>query len=97
MSTILSSLSDPIKVKKEKCSSTKELWENLQNLHSKGLLPITSDLEDDGQEHKDNHEPKKAAENKIEDTKSKENLEDEENSQVKNEVLNGDLVGALKK
>lgn len=33
---ILSGLPNPIKATIEKYSSTKELWENLQDLHSKG-------------------------------------------------------------
>lgn len=44
---ILSGLPDPIKVKVEKCSSAKGMWDNLKDLHSKGASTMTSIHEDD--------------------------------------------------
>lgn len=66
------------------------LWENLQDLHSRGLLLITSN--NDSQEHQDYPEPENIVESKVEDTKSNEDLEDEKNFK---EDLKGELVAAL--
>ena len=48
MKTILSGILDPIKAKVEKCSLTKGMWDKLQDLHSKGALPMISNQEGDG-------------------------------------------------
>ena len=77
---ILSGLLDPIKGKVVKCSSAKDMWDRLQDLHSKGTLTMTSNQEDDGKQE-GNLEPIKKAENKSEDIKTKEDLEDEENEE----------------
>lgn len=89
--TFLSSLLDPIKVKMKKYSSTEGLWENLQDLHSKGLLLMTSNIEDGGKERKDNQESKEV----DKDTKSKEDLEDEENEEDPKKDLKAKLEVAL--
>ena len=36
----------PIKAKVDKCSSTKFMWDKLQDLHSKGVLIMTCNQED---------------------------------------------------
>jgi len=92
---ILSGLPNPIKTKLEKCSSAKDMWDKLQDLHSKGALTMTSNKEDDGKQER-NPEPIKEAENKNEDIKARENLEDEENEEDLQEDLKAKLEVALK-
>jgi len=48
MNEILSGIPDPIKAKVRKCSSTSDMWDKLQDIHSKGTLTMTSINEDDG-------------------------------------------------
>ena len=63
---ILSGLPDSIKAKVEKCSSAKDMWGKLQDIHSKGALTMTSSKEDVGKKEV-NLEPIKDYENeKIE-------------------------------
>ena len=47
---ILSGLPDPINTKVKKCSSTKYMWDKLQDIHSKGALTMTSSKEYDGRQ-----------------------------------------------
>jgi len=48
MKTILNGLPSSIKAIMEKCSSTKDMWENFHDLHSKGALTMISSQNDDG-------------------------------------------------
>ena len=78
MKAILNWLPDSIKNNLGKCSSAKGIWDKLHDLHSKGALTMTTSQEDDGKQE-GNPEPIMEAENKNDDIKAKEDLEDEEN------------------
>ncbi len=77
MKAMLNGLLDSIKANLGKCSSAKGIWDKIHNLHSKGVLTITSSEEDDGKKN-GNPEPIKEVENKNDDIKAKEDVEEEE-------------------
>lgn len=83
---ILNGLPNPIKVKLEKCSSTKYIWENIQDLHSKGLLVKISDQQDSSKELKDNLELENTTENKDEGTNYINEEDEEEKSELEIEI-----------
>ena len=80
MKEILNGLPDSIKNNSGKCSSKKDIWDKLHDLHSKGALNMTSSQENDGKQE-GSLEPIKEAENKSDDIKAIEDLEDEENKE----------------
>lgn len=94
MKAILNGLPNAIKTKVDKCSSTKGMWDKLQDLHSKGEFTMFASQEDD-RKQEGNPEPIKEVENKSEDIKAKEDLEDEENKDDFEEYLMAKLVAAL--
>ena len=80
MKAILNGLPDSMKANLEKCSSTKGIWDKLHDLHSKGALTMTSSQEDDGNQE-GNPKPIQEFENKNDDIKAKEDLEEEESKE----------------
>ncbi len=91
MKTILNGMSNSIKANLEKCSSAKGIWDKLHDLHSKGALTITTSQEDDGKQE-GNSEPIKEAENKNDDIKGKEDLEEEERKEDFEDLLTKPIV-----
>jgi hypothetical protein len=53
MDAILDGLSDLVKVKVGQCSSTKEIWDKLHNLYSKGSLLVITEPEHVDQDKED--------------------------------------------
>jgi len=80
MKAILNGTPNSIKANLEKCSSTKDIWDKFHDLHSKGTLTITTSQENDGKKEGNSHTIKEA-ENKNDDIKAKEGLEEEERKQ----------------
>jgi len=78
MKAILNGLPDSMKANFEKSSSTKGIWDKLHGLHSKGALTMISSQENEGKQE-GNLEPIKEVEDKSDNIKAKEDLEDEEN------------------
>jgi len=94
MNTIFNWLPNSIKANLEKCSSAKDIWDKLHDLHSKGALTMTSSEEDDGKQE-GNPEPIKEAENKNDDIKAKEDLEEEERYEGFEEDLLAKLIAVM--
>ena len=76
MKAILNEIPDSMKANFEKYSLEKGIWDKLHDIHSKGALTMISSQENDGKQEV-NLEPIK--EDKSDDIKAKEDLEDEEN------------------
>jgi len=54
----LNGLPNSIKAILEKCSSTKDMWDKLHDLHSKGALTMTSSQNDDGKKEGNPNPPR---------------------------------------
>jgi len=94
MKAILNGIPDFVKNNLGKCSSVKGIWDKLHDLHSKGALKIFSNREND-RKQKENPEPVKEAEDKIDDIKAKEDLENEENEKDFVEDLMPKLMASM--
>ena len=94
MKAILNGLPNSVKANLEKCSSEKCIWDKLHDLHSKGALIMTSSQEDDGKE-KGNPKPIKEVENKNDDIKAKEYLEEEENKEAFEEDILNKIMASM--
>ena len=68
--------------------------DKLHDLHSKGALTMTSSQEDDGKQE-GNPKPIKEVENKNDDIKDKEDLEEEENKEGFEEDLLNKLMASV--
>lgn len=94
MKAILNGLPDSIKANLEKISSAKDIWDKLHDIHSKGALTMTISQEDDGKQE-GNRELIKEAEDKSDDIKAKEHLEDVENEKYFEEDLLTKLIATM--
>ena len=94
MKAILNALPNSVKANFEKCSSAKFIWDKLHDLHSKGALKMISSQEDDGKQEII-PESFKEAEDKRDDNKAKEDLEDEENKEDFEEYLLNKLMASM--
>ena len=94
MKAILNALPDSIKNNLGKCSSVKGIWDKLHDLHSKGALTMICSQENDGKQE-GNPEAIKEGEDKSDNIKAKEDLEDEENEEDFEEDLLTKLMAAM--
>ena len=78
MKAILNGLPNSMKAIFQKCSSIKGIWDKLHEIHSKGVLTMISIQENEGKQE-GNLDPIKEGEDKSDNIKAKEDLEDEEN------------------
>lgn len=90
----MNGLPNSMKVNFEKCSSAKGISDEIHDLHSKGTLTMISSQENDGKQ-KGNPEPIKEGEDKSDNIKAKEDLEDEENEKYFEEDLLSKLMAAM--
>jgi len=91
---ILNGLPDSVKNNLGKCSSAKDIWDKLHDLHSKGALTMTISQENDGNLER-NPEPIIEAEHENDDVKAKADLVDEENEKDFVEELLAQLMTAM--
>ena len=92
MDIILHGFFDPMKDKVGKCTSTKELWENLWNLYTKGYLPKKHEENQNEMSNTRNEEHPESDDGIFESNASK----DKEVSEIEGVVdLESELISTL--